>query len=175
MISQLNMQAQQAANAARIPGAAGLEKQSSGNIASLLAGEVPNDVYREMAQRSAERGVATGSPMGANSTADIMRALGLTSFDLQGQGQKYLGEAYARNPGAPIANPQALVTTPAQAEALRLQQENMMLDYNARMAAIAARNRAGSGYGHGGGYPSGGGGGGSFAPQRIGKVRIQQL
>ena len=39
-----------------------------------------------------------------------------------------------------------------------------MLDYNAQMAAIAARNRAGSGYGHGGGYPSGGGGGGSFAP-----------
>ena len=80
MISQLNVQSQQAANAARIPGAAGLEKQSSGNIASLLAGEVPNDVYREMAQRSAERGVATGSPMGANSTADIMRALGLTSL-----------------------------------------------------------------------------------------------
>jgi len=166
MISQINIDAQQKANAARIPGATGLEQKSTENIGAALRGEVPNDVYRQMAQRSAERGVSTGNPMGANSTADIMRSLGLTSLGLQGQGQDWLTQALGRNPGATTANTQALVTTPAQAEALALQRENMQLDYLARMAAInAANNRSRAGYGYGGGgRPSGGGGGGSFAP-----------
>ena len=159
MISQINIDAQQKANAARIPNATGLEQKSSQNIQSALSGQIPNDVYSQMAQRSAERGVSTGNPMGANSTADIMRALGLTSLDLQNQGQSWLTNALGRNPGANVANTQALVTTPAQAEALALQRENMQLDYLARMAAInAANNRSRSGYGG----PSGGGG--SFRP-----------
>lgn len=161
MITQINIDAQNKANAARIPGATGLENQSSTNIASALRGEVPNDVYREMAQRSAERGVSTGSPMGANTTADLMRALGLTSLDLQNTGQTWLNNALARNPGATPANTQALVTTPAQAEALALQRQNMELDYLARMAAInEAENRRRTGYGGGGG----GGSSGSFRP-----------
>jgi len=165
MISQINIDAQQKANAARIPNATGLEQKSSQNIQSALSGQIPNDVYQQMATRSAERGVSTGNPMGANSTADIMRALGLTSLDLQNQGQSWLTNALGRNPGATIANTQALVTTPAQAEALALQRQNMELDYLARMAAInAANNRSRAGYGYGGGGRPSGGGGASFAP-----------
>ncbi len=162
MLNQINLKAQQEANAARIPGAAGLEQKSSANIGSLLSGAIPNDVYQQLAQRSAERGVASGSPMGANSTADIMRALGLTSLDLQNQGQKLLGEAYGRNPSAPLANPQGLVTTPAEAERLRLAQQGQELNYLAHMQDLAA-GRYGHGYGYGGGGSPRTGGGG-FAP-----------
>lgn len=152
MITQINVDAQQKANAARIPNATGLEKQSSANISSALGGELPADVVTQLGQRAAERGVYSGSPMGANTTADLMRSLGLTSLDLQNQGQSWLTAALGRNPGATPANTQALVTTPAQAEALALQRQNMELDYLARMAAIQAANRrTASGYGGGGG------------------------
>ena len=162
MINQINTKAQQESNAARIPGAANIEKASSANIQSALGGNVPDDVFREMQQRAAERGVFTGSPAGANTTADLMRSLGLTSLDMTNLGQKWTNEALARNPGAPIFNPAQLVTSAGDAEKLNIARENMQLDYLAKMAAINAsrdRYRGGSGYG-----PGGGSGGARFAP-----------
>lgn len=114
LVNQLNLQAQQQANAGRIPGAAGLEQQSSGNIASLLAGNIPADVKRNLTQSAAERGVAMGSPGSANSDAALMQALGLTSLGLQQQGQSNLTSALGRNPAAPIFDPSQLLLTPAQ-------------------------------------------------------------
>lgn len=114
-INQLNIQAQQAANAARIPGAAGLEQKSSSNIESALAGELPADVIYQIAQNAAQRGVATGAPGGANTSAAYLRALGLNSLDLQKQGQDMLTQAYARNPAAPIFDIASQLMTPAQA------------------------------------------------------------
>lgn len=161
MISNINIDAQQKANAARIPNATGLESKSSEDIGAALRGELPADVVRQLGQRAAERGVYTGNPMGASTTADLMRSLGLTSLDLTNKGQEWLTAALGRNPGATPANTQALVTTPAQAEQLAIARENMQLDYLAKMAAIQeARNRTRSGYGGGGG----GSGGGSFRP-----------
>lgn len=159
MITQINVDAQQKANAARIPNATGLEQKSSEDIGAALRGELPADVVTQLGQRAAERGVYSGSPMGANTTADLMRSLGLTSLDLTNRGQEWLTAALGRNPGATPANTQALVTTPAQAEALALQRQNMELDYLARMAAIQAANRR-TASGYGGGV----GGGSRFAP-----------
>ena len=70
MVNNLNLQAQGAANAARIPGAMGLESQSSGNIRNALSGQLPADVINQIGQRSAERGVMTGNPYGASTSAD---------------------------------------------------------------------------------------------------------
>ena len=167
MINQINTKAQQESNAARIPGAANIEKASSANIQSALGGNVPDDVFREMQQRAAERGVFTGSPAGANTTADLMRSLGLTSLDMTNLGQKWTNEALARNPGAPIFNPAQLVTSAGDAEKLNIARENMQLDYLARMAEVAARERARNAGGGGTtGYrtPSGGSAAGTFAP-----------
>lgn len=164
MISQINIDAQQKANASRIPNASGLEKQSSGNIADALAGKLPSDVINQIAQTSAERGVSTGNPMGASTNADLLKAIGLNSLQLQNTGQSWLDQALGRNPSGPIANTQALVTTPAQAEDLALKRQAQELDYLKFLQSLAASkqtNPTGYGGGRGGGTPSGGG---SFAP-----------
>lgn len=120
-INAINQKAQQAANAGRIPNATGLEAQSSANIANYLAGKVPIDVINQIGQQAAQRGVATGSPLGANTNAAYLRALGLTSLDLMNQGQNQLTSALARNPAAPLYNAGELVITPTQQAQLDLQ------------------------------------------------------
>ena len=87
------MQAQGAANAARIPGAMGLESQSSGNIRNALSGQLPADVINQIGQRSAERGVMTGNPYGASTSADYLKAIGLNSLQMMGTGQDWLSAA----------------------------------------------------------------------------------
>src|SRR5271157_2641210 len=115
MLNNLNLGAQQAANAGRIPGQAGLESQSSSNIASELQGQLPQDVLNLIQQQGAERGVTTGSPGSPNAEAAALAALGLTSFNQQQTGQQNLTAAEARNPVAPLINPQSELITPAQA------------------------------------------------------------
>lgn len=84
---------------AALPGYSNLVNQASGNIASNLAGQVPQDVQNALAIRAAERGISTGigSP---NSNAALLRSLGLTSLDLQNLGQGQLTEAIRRSPVA---------------------------------------------------------------------------
>lgn len=115
LINQLNIQAQQNANAARIPNATGLEQQSSANIASQLSGELPADVVNQIAQAAAERGVAGGISGSPNDTAAYLKALGLTSYDMTQQGQANLTSALGRNQAASTFDPSALIITPTQA------------------------------------------------------------
>lgn len=115
LINQLNIQAQQNANAARIPNATGLEQQSSANIASQLSGELPADVVNQLAQAAAERGVAGGISGSPNDTAAYLKALGLTSYDMTQQGQANLTSALGRNQAASTFDPSALIITPTQA------------------------------------------------------------
>src|SRR5512138_3446229 len=164
MVTQLNIDAQQKANASRIPGATGLEKQSSTNIADALAGKLPADVINQIAQASAERGVGTGNPMGASTSADLLKAIGLNSLQLQNTGQSWLDQALGRNPAGQVANTQALVTTPAEAERLALARQQQELNYLMHMEDLAAGRYSNHRNGYGGtpskGYaPSGG-----FAP-----------
>lgn len=137
LINSLNRAAQQAANAARIPGGSDLEAQSTANIGSELKGEVPADVVRMLAQQAAERGVATGAAGSPNSMSAYLRALGLTSLGQQATGQSNLTSALARNPGAPIYDPTGQVLTPYQSGTLTNESNRI-----AQQQAEAAANRA---------------------------------
>ena len=94
-------------------------------MANYLAGKVPIDVLNQLGQQAAQRGVATGSPTGANTNAAYLRALGLTSLDLMNQGQNQLTSALARNPAAPIYSAGELVTTPTQQSQIDLQLQQL--------------------------------------------------
>lgn len=141
MVNDINQRAQQGANASRIPGGADLESQSSANIGGALRGELAPSVIRNIAQGAAERGVASGNPLGANSNADYLRSLGLTTLDLQNRGQDWLSGALARNPAAPIYSAGNQVLTAEQLQQAILAREEMM-----NRLAIA-RLRPGSGGG----------------------------
>lgn len=129
LVNSLNQTAQTNANAARIPGNPALEQQSSNNIASNLAGQIPPDVMALLNQQGAERGIATGSPGSDNANSATMRALGLTSLGLQQQGQQNLSAADARNPGAPIFDPTTQLLTPYQAGTLNNQGNQLSLEW----------------------------------------------
>lgn len=60
----------------------------TGLVESQLRGQLPTDVINQIAQRAAERGVATGSPGGPGANAAYLAAIGRSSLDLVGQGQK---------------------------------------------------------------------------------------
>jgi hypothetical protein len=98
---------QTAANLAQpLPGQAGLQTQASTDISSALQGQLPPDVVTLLDQEAAQRGVATGSPGGQNSTASLMQALGLTSLSQVSQGESALNAAISSNR---VANPVAPV------------------------------------------------------------------
>lgn len=88
--------------AAALPGYASMTSQASENIGSNLKGILPPDVANAIAIKAAERGVNTGAIGSPNANAALLRAMGLTSLDLQNQGQTQLTEAIRRSP---IAQP----------------------------------------------------------------------
>lgn len=117
-LNELNIGQQQAANQARIPGAAGLEAQSSADIAALLN---PPAMFPEVDRRAAEvsagRGIAGSSGAGATGVRmtdeERLRRMAL--------GEQFLSAATARNPAAPIVDPMNFVITPYQQAGLDLQ------------------------------------------------------
>jgi hypothetical protein len=140
-INSINRQGQTAANQARIPGAVGLEAQSSANIGSELQGQLPADVLRLIQQQGAERGVATGSPGSPNSNAAYLQALGLTSLDLTQRGQQNLTGAYARNPAAPLFDPTTQLLTPYQSGTLNLEGGRLALEQQTEADRVALEQR----------------------------------
>ncbi len=83
-----------------IPGYDQMTGASSGNIESLLAGQIPTDVRNQITQSAAERGISTGLYDSPNSNAALLRSLGLTSLGLQSQGEQELTGAVNRTPQA---------------------------------------------------------------------------
>ncbi len=153
LVNSLNLQAQQAANAARVPGSQGLEQQSSNAIGSALGGQLPNDVVAQLSQQAAERGAGLGIAGSPNANASLLRSLGLTSLGLIGQGQNWLSAADARNPGAKIFDPTTQLMTPYQAGLLGVDQSRLGLDwYNALNRGLTG----GAGSTRGGGSAGGG-------------------
>lgn len=155
-INEIDQLAQQKANAGRIPGGAGLEEQSSGNISQALAGQLDPSVLQQLGQRSAERGIMTGSPSGPGTNADYLRSLGLTSLDLMNTGQNWLTQATGRNPSAPIYSAGNQVLTAAQQAQQQAEQQRLMLEQQ-RLNQQGAMSRTGGGGGlhSGGGYTNG--------------------
>lgn len=95
--------------------------EEAGNVNSELQGQVPADVKNQLQQQAAERGVATGqSPVSPNSTAAYLQSLGLTSLDLQQQGQAGLSGEIAQTPTGTLGaayNPSQMFVTPEQEQA----------------------------------------------------------
>lgn len=82
-----------------LPGYQAMVGADVGNIQSNLAGRLAPDVIQLLQQQAAERGIGTGAGVGSpNTDAAYLRALGLTSLQLQQMGHQQLTEAMARTP-----------------------------------------------------------------------------
>ncbi len=116
-LSQMLQEQQRMANLGRIPGAAGLESQSSADIASLLnPPALFPDTSRIAAETAAGRGVS-GSGAGYSTAVRMTDEERLKRMAL---GQQMLGQAYGRNPAAPPIDPLRLGITPYQQQELAL-------------------------------------------------------
>jgi len=137
-INATNQQAQSASNAARIPNAPALERQSSQNIMALLN---PPSQYGELDVPAASRAVASGtvgSPFAGVTGLNLTRTQQMAD---RAEGAQQLNMAYARNPGAPIANPEALVQMLSQ-QMYGAGQNQLNRDLQERIANAEMANRA---------------------------------
>jgi len=168
-INATNQAAQQAANAGRIPGASQLEQLSSNSIAGLLN---PPTQIGEIDTGAAARALGSGT-----SGSPFAGHMGIVLNEnerirRQGIGQQFLSNALARNPAAPIADPQQLLQF--------IQQQRFQADQAARnrdfegqqnalnramQAQLAFLNQNRHNYGPSlpTNYGRGGGSGGSFS------------
>lgn len=125
-LSRAAITGQQAANVSRIPGAAGLEEQSSEVIAGLLN---PPAFFPEVDRRAAEGGTAAGI---AGSPAAFGAGVRMTDEERLRRlalGQQFLSAAYGRNPAANLPDPLqaylAQTLTPVQAASLDLDRDRL--------------------------------------------------
>jgi len=91
-----------------LPGYANMVGQRSENTLDMLKGQIPDDVISQISQQAAERGIAGGVPQSPNANAAYLRALGLTSLDLMGQGSQQLSQSIADTPVPELFNPASL-------------------------------------------------------------------
>jgi hypothetical protein len=80
-----------------------LTNQSLKNIGSGLQGQLSPDVIAGLTQRGAERGISVGSNS-PNAGAAILRAMGLTSMDVQQAAEKNLQPYQERSAAVNLAN-----------------------------------------------------------------------
>lgn len=95
-----------------LPDYAAMVEQSSKNIGAELRGELPGDVIDQILQQAAERGIATGTSGSPANNAEFLRALGLTSLNLQQVGEGALTGAIARTPRPPLFDPTSFLVSP---------------------------------------------------------------
>lgn len=110
-------------------------------VAQELKGQLPDDVITQIQQVAGERGVATGMPGSPASNASMLRALGLTSYQMQQQGLKNLNAAYGVFPQvSPTATMQANLEAWKTTTGQNLQRELNAQDNNLKLqlAEIAA-------------------------------------
>ncbi len=142
------------ANQSRVPGGAALEQQSSQNIASELAGNLPQSEIDRLRQQASERGLGFG-PDSPATQSSVQRQLGVDQLALQRQGQSDLGAAYNR--AAPLFDAASQLTTPGQIQQGQEFAQNLAQRQfeNANQIALeyARLNRSGLGTGGGGRYP----------------------
>ncbi len=93
----------------------------SQDVMSKLKGQIPQDVANQLQQFGAERGVGTGSIGSPNSDAATLRALGLTSLDIQNQGMQQFGQQIAQTPQGAQFNPFNFLITPEQQQQAQYQ------------------------------------------------------
>ena len=140
IINQINatqQAAQHQANLGRIPGAEGLEAQSSQNIAGLLN---PPTQFAEIDVPSAARAVASGTVGSPFAGVTGLQLSENERLRRQAAGQQQLSAAYARNPSAPIANAQALYEQ-IQQQLFAAQEAARNRDFQGQQAALNRANQ----------------------------------
>lgn len=100
-----------------IPNYSELVTQQSDVVGDQLAGDVPDDVLSQIIQSAAERGILTGSPGSPNANAAYLRALGITSMDLQKSGMENMSRMVKDAPIAPLFDISKMFVTPADQQA----------------------------------------------------------
>jgi len=145
-----------------LPGYGGMVGQSSRNIASKLAGVVPTDVLEQLQQGAAERGIGSGSYLDDNQSAAYLKALGLTSLDLQNQGESELTNAIKRTPTAQLFNPGSFLVSPEDMQASNWAANQFAAAPDPTLAAQEAERRALAGINAG--KAAAGGGGSTMLP-----------
>lgn len=131
-----------------LPGYTGMLGQASRNATSLLQGKVPMDVWQQMAQRGAERGVGMGSPSSPNANSALMQALGLTSLGLQQQGLGNFQTLMGLTPVGQQFNPATMLVSPEQMQSAQaaanlykaapVPADKAAADLNAALAGLGA-------------------------------------
>lgn len=115
IVNKYNQQNLQGQYESQIPGYKNLVGTSSANTQSLLSGTIPQDVVNQTAQLATERGVNRGITSDSPAAnAALMRLYGLTSLDLQNQGEKNLTGIMARTPISQPFDVSSQMVTPAQ-------------------------------------------------------------
>lgn len=142
---------------ANLPGYDRMTSQASNDIIAELEGQVPQDVINNLQQSAAERGIATGSPMGPNASAQYLKSLGLTSLGQKQLGQQNLTAAIQRTPTSPLFNVASMMVSPTDEQAARMAANLYASAPDPRAAAMEAMARARQGLG------AGAGGGGSLS------------
>lgn len=147
----------QYAAGSQLPGYATSIGNIGGNIASETAGNVPDDVKYQLAQAAAERGVATGNPGGANTNADYLRSLGLTSLGLTQTGQQNFQNILPSLPGYTLSQNPAYYENVGQSlnqQNIATERQNQLTDQTtaqqlAQQQAAAQNKAAQAGYASG--------------------------
>jgi len=134
-----------------------------GSVLSNLGGQIPKDVADRVAMQGAQRGISTGLTGSSNSDASLLRAMGLTSLDLQKLGQQQYGDLLGHFQGAAPFDISKFLVTPEDQQAANTAanvsaaapnpQQAALEEFRKLMEAIQAgkANSAGAG---GGGIPS---------------------
>ena len=81
-----------------LPNYSGLSSAASNVALSNLSGVVPADVQNQISQAAAERGISQGSYGNANTSAELLRALGLTSTNLTTLGEQQYNTLLQNSP-----------------------------------------------------------------------------
>lgn len=141
----------------QLPGYAASIGNIGANIQSETAGEVPEDVRRQLEQEAAERGISIGSPGSDNANASLLDNFGLTSLQLTNMGQGNLQNILPTLPGAGIAANPGFYTTPQQQYEAGLQNSIFQSAPDPAAAAKAGVNAVA------GGFAAGRGSGGALS------------
>lgn len=131
LINQFNIQQQRNALNARVPGIEQADMNELANIESAQRFEVPDALRYTIGQEMAQRGVATGSPWGANTGAGYGTAIMKELLRREEQAGSRLAQLKASNPAASLFDISSQLMTPAQAAEVDVQLAKLANDFYA--------------------------------------------
>ena len=111
-INQQSAQSAQYPLLLNLPGYGAAMGQAMGNVQQMQAGQIPADVWTQLQQSGAQRGIAMGSPLSPAANTALMRAVYDTSTRLQQAGTNNLMNLMNAVPRGTQFDPSALLLNP---------------------------------------------------------------